>query len=220
MNKIDKMIKNIEAVDQYIAKSIPYIPCLVDCTDCCYDYFYATLPEFYLTLYGVMKLPSNLDFYYNKALVTFNYFERHINQEIKKLDPLTSVGHIKSQREDFSEGEYINYQNLPPCIMLNNGRCSIYKYRPNTCRKYGTLVTCEYLDNPDYQDDEEVSYNIYPLIRNTLLIRDGESIETKKYPLWFYYSYFFREELRPYLLSNLNKLMTLSEEDFIEQVLL
>lgn len=218
MNKIDKMIKNIEYVDTFIIEQKYTVQCLKGCTDCCYDYFYATLPEFYLTLYGLLKLPSNLDFYYKKALKTSNYFKQYIQSEVSRLDPLKSYRLLENVIEDFSEGEYVNYHNLPSCVMLNNGRCSIYKYRPNTCRKYGTLVTCEYLNNKDYQDDDYTNYHTYPLIENTLLIKDGYKLDTKKYPLWFYYSYFFTEALRPYLLENLNKMMTLDEDEFIHQL--
>ncbi len=218
MNKIESMIHNINYVDGFLSQKKYLVTCLKDCTDCCHDYFYVSLPEFYLTLYGLLQLPTNLDFYYNKAKVTFDYFDRHVRQEIKRLTPFSSVGMIENVVEDFSEGEYYNYHNLPPCVMLNNGRCSIYKYRPNTCRKYGTLVTCEYLNNKDFQDDPETNYHTYPLIQNTMIINDEMSLEMKRYPLWFYYFYFFNDKMRPYILNNLNKLMSMSEEEFIESL--
>lgn len=219
MNKFKSMIDNINYVDNFLNQKKYLVRCLKDCTDCCYDYFYVSLPEFYLTLYGILQLPSNLDFYYQKALVTFNYFKQNMPLEVDRLLPLTSGALLANLVEDFNEGEYTKYNCLPSCIFLNNGRCSIYKYRPNTCRKYGTTVTCEYLDNKDYQDDNYTSYHLYPLIQNTMMISDEHNLEMKRYPLWFYYSYYFRKELRPYLFENLNKLSTMSEAEFVNSLI-
>lgn len=216
MNKIDKMILNINYVDDYLNMSKYLSLCPSTCSKCCYDYFYVTLPEFYLTLHGIFMLPSNLDFYYNKAIKTYLHFEKKYNNELKHLMPNASAL-LESVMEDFSEGEYYNYPNLPECVMLNNGRCSIYKYRPNTCRKYGTTITCELINNVDYQEDEETNYHLFPLIENTQLITNTNMLlETHKYPLWFAYSYFLQEDFRPYIIENLNKIMILSEEEFIQ----
>lgn len=215
MNKIDKMIVNINYVDDYLKMRKYLAVCRPNCTACCYDYFYVTLPEFYLTLYGLLQLPTNLDFYYKKAKVTFDHFEKHYSNEIKRLLPNAS-SLLASVMEDFSEGEYINYPNLPSCVMLNNGRCSIYKYRPNTCRKYGTTITCEFINNKDYQDDDETNYHLFPLISNTQLITKHETLlETHKYPLWFCYAYFMQESFRDYIMNNLKLMMSVSEEEFI-----
>ena len=163
-----------------------------------------------------MKLPTNLDYYYNKARVTFEHFEQRYSSEVRRLMPNASAL-LENVTEDFSEGEFTNYPNLPSCVMLNNGRCSVYKYRPNTCRKYGTTITCEFINNKDYQDDPDTNYNLFPLITNTQLITQFDTLlMTHKYPLWFCYGYFMQEPFRQYILDNLNLMMSVSEEEFIE----
>lgn len=215
MNKIEKMIMNINYVDSFLANNNFLVPCLTDCNACCYDYFYVSMPEFYLSLYGLTKLPVNIDFYHNKALKTFEHFSLRYNNEVKRMLP-NSLTLIDSHLNDYEEGEYTNYQNLPPCIFLNSGRCSIYKYRPNTCRKYGTTITCEYINNRDLQSNDFVNYNIFSLIENTQLInKDNNLVKTYKYPLWFIYAYFLKEEFRPYVFSELNNILSLSEDDYI-----
>lgn len=218
MNKIEKMIVNINYADDYLKMRKYLSLCPIDCSACCYDYFYVTLPEFYLTLYGLQKIPTNLEYYHQKALVTFKHFNNHYRNEVKRLMP-SAASLLENVTNDFSEGEYVNYPNLPSCVMLNNGRCSIYKYRPNTCRKYGTTITCELINNIDYQNDSETNYNLYPLIKNTQLITsDDMLINTHKYPLWFCYGYFMQKKFRPFILKNLQLMMSISEEEYIELI--
>lgn len=217
MDKITKMHKNLVEVDKFLKTNNYLNKCLVNCSDCCYDYFYASYLEFYLTLNYICKLPYDLDYFYHKALKSYQYFKKYLPTELKRLDPLVSNTLITSVVADSESGEYINYKGLPACIMLNNGLCSVYFSRPNTCRKYGTTICCEYLNNLDYRDDEYTNYNLYPLIENTLLIsKNKTTIKMPKYPLWFYYSYFLRPNLRPFILNNLKLLTTLSEEDFFD----
>ncbi len=218
MNKIEKMIINLDYVDSFLAKNYSYVKCLNGCNACCYDYFYVSLPEFYLTLYGLRQMPFNLDFFYNKANKTYDHFNKHYNNEIKRLQ-FNSESLLESVVNDFEEGEYVNYQSLPECIFLNNGKCSIYKYRPNTCRKYGTTITCELIENEDLQDNDEVNYKLFPLIENTQLVNSNQLLtKTHRYPLWFLYSYFLKPEFRPFVISNLNKMLDLDEESFINQM--
>lgn len=217
MDKITKMQKNISEVDSFLKENNYLNTCLKDCVDCCRDYFYASQTEFYLSLDALLKLPVNLDYFYNKAKVTFDLFNKQVNSEIKRLDPLTSNRLLTNIGNNFDEGEFINYKSLPDCIMLNNRLCSIYKSRPNTCRLYGTVNICEYLNNKDYTNDDYTNFNLYPIVANLQLVSSlGYKLNTRRYPLWFYYYYFMRPEFRPYIISNLNKLKTLSEDDYIE----
>ena len=219
MDKISKMKNNLNYVDKFLFKNNYLNRCLVNCSDCCHDYFYASYLEFYLTLDALCELPYNLDYFYNQAVSNYDYFKRYFPLELKRLDPLYSNRLLSSVVNDFEEGEYINYLNLKPCIMLTNGLCSIYNVRPNTCRKYGTTICCEYLNNTDYRDDDYTNYHLYPLIENTLLIsNDNTILKTFKYPLWFFYSYFFKKEFRPYVITTLNKLKSLSEYEFIKYI--
>lgn len=209
MNKIEKLKINIEYVDNFLKDHMYLVKCLNGCSDCCYDYFYASLPEFFLTLYGITQMPYNIDFFYNRALKSRNYFEQFLPLELERLS-YRAPTLLAYQVNDFSSGEYINYPKLPPCMFLVNGRCSIYDYRPNTCRKYGTTVTCEYIKNDDYQNDEFTNYHLYPLYENTKLLDTVE--KTTAYPLWFYYSEFLKPELRTYVFSRLEQLQS---EQFI-----
>ncbi len=218
MDKIALMKKNIEEVDSFLLENKYLNTCLKGCVDCCRDYFYASQSEFYLTLDGLLNLPVNLDFFYKKAEITYNFFLKYLPFEIKRLDPLTSNRLLANIGEDFQLGENVNYHNLPDCIMLNSRRCSIYEKRPNTCRLYGTVNVCEYLNNTDYSGDEFTNYHLYPLVANLQFVHSGGyKLNTKGYPLWFYYYYFLRPDFRPYLLANLKSMKTKSEDKFIEQ---
>lgn len=205
MKTINKMKINIEYVDSFLAKHGYLVKCLNGCSDCCYDYFYASLPEFFMSLQALSEMPYNLDYFYNKSLKTEAYFKKYLNNELDRLS-FKAPFLLANQVVDFSEGEYINYPKLPACIFLTNGRCSIYKYRPNTCRKYGTTVTCEYIQNNDYQEDDFTNYHLYPLYENTRML-DQANVKPTAYPLWYYYSQFLKPEFRSYVFSKLNDLI-------------
>lgn len=220
MDKVTKMKTNIFNVDNFLKNENYLNVCLEGCVDCCRDYFYASYTEFYLSLDGLLKLPIDLDFFYKKSKITYDFFNKYLPSEIKRLDPLTSNRLLSNVVEDFSYGENINYHNLPDCVMLNSNRCSVYDSRPNTCRLYGTTNTCEYLRNPDYTNDEYTNYYLYPLVENIQLIHSkGFKLTTKSYPLWFYYYYFNKKEFRKYLIINLNNLKTLNPDEFINHML-
>ena len=219
MDKISKMKENNKNVEAFLSKYKYHNTCLKGCVDCCRDYFYASQTEFYLSLDKLLSIPANLDYFYKKAQKTYNFFNYYLPSEINRLDPLTSNRLLANIGEDFSFGENINYQNLPDCIMLNSKRCSIYDSRFNTCRLYGTVNICEYLNNKDYSDDEFTNYNLYPLIENTQLVHsDLYKLKTFRYPIWFYFSYFLRPKFRPYVITNLNKMKENSEDDYIEMM--
>lgn len=220
MDKISSMKNNIQLVDDFLRENNYLNICLKDCVNCCRDYFYASYTEFYLTLDALLKLPVNLDYFYYKAKVAYDFFNKYLPTEIKRLDPFTSNRLITNVVEDFSFGENINYQNLPDCVMLNSKSCTIYNSRPNTCRLYGTTNTCELLNNPDYTYDEYTNYYLYPLTENLQLIHSqGFKIKTYYYPLWFYFYYFNSKKFRPYLIKNLNKLKSESPDTFINNIL-
>ena len=220
MDKITIMENNIVDVDNFLLKHNYLNVCLKDCVDCCRDYFYASYTEFYLSLNELLKLPVNLDFFYDKAKTSYDFFNKYLPTEIKRLDPLTSNRLLTNSLEDFSLGENINYHGLPDCIMLNGRRCSVYQSRPNTCRLYGTVNVCEYLNNPDFTNDDFTNYNLYPLVENLQLIHSKNfKLATKSYPLWFYYYYFMNRDLRGYILINLKKLKSLNPDQFIDELL-
>lgn len=217
MDKITKMKNNILEVDDFLEKNKYLNTCLKGCVDCCRDYFYATQSEFYLSLNELLNLPINFDYFYNKAKITFDFFSHYLPSEIKRLDPLTSNRLLANVGEDFAYGENVNYHNLPDCVMLNSKRCTIYNGRPNTCRLYGTVNTCEYLNNPDYSQDQYTNYYLYPLVQNTQFIHsEGFKLNTRRYPLWFYYYYFMQPAFRPYIIENLNRLKKQSEDNYIK----
>lgn len=216
MDKISKMKNNILEVDGFLEDNKYLNTCLKGCVDCCRDYFYASQAEFYLTLDGLLSLPVNLDYFYKKAKVTFDFFNKYIPSEIERLDPMTSNRLLANIGNDFDLGENTNYHNLPDCIMLNSKRCSVYNNRPNTCRLYGTVNICEYLNNYDYANDDFTNYHLYPLVANTQFIHsEGYKLNTKRYPLWFYFYYFMQPAFRPYILDNLKNIKNNSEDDYI-----
>lgn len=200
MNMIKTMEINIEQVDSFLAKYGYFNKCLNGCSDCCHDYFYASVPEFFLTLHGLTTKPFNLDYFYKRALSTRSYFMHYLPLEIERLS-YKAPSLLAYKVNDFRTGQYINYPDLPPCMFLVNGRCSIYDYRPNTCRKYGTTVTCEYLDNEDFEDDDFTQVHLQPLYDNTALL--DQSIETTPLPLWFFYSEYLKPELRSFVFKQL-----------------
>lgn len=214
MNTINKMKINIEYVDSFLAQHAYLVKCLNGCSDCCYDYFYASLPEFFMSLQALCEMPYNLDYFYQRSRKTEQYFKQHLKLELERLS-FRSPFLLANQVIDFSEGEYVNYPKLPACIFLVNGRCSIYKYRPNTCRKYGTTVTCEYINNNDYQDDDFTQYHLHPLHENTQLLNTSNR-KAVAYPLWYYYSQFMQPGLRDYVFNRLKELN--ADQDFISNI--
>jgi len=69
----------------------------------------------------------------------------HMNIDVFKDEATLLAGKIKSGEISYNKAEFdaqknmsaADFQNNPkPCIFLKDSQCSIYKYRPATCRKY------------------------------------------------------------------------------------
>ena len=63
MDKISKIKSNLQYVDNFLFEKNYLNTCLENCSDCCYDYFYTSLFEFYLILDKLLNVPYNLNYY-------------------------------------------------------------------------------------------------------------------------------------------------------------
>lgn len=113
--------------------------CRKGCNDCCYEYFYFSMGEYFALRYELVQ-QGMLEQAIDIAKKQFANMQRQQPYEYAKLND-KSIG--KSTVRSFSDNEYISRYELCPCNI--NGECVVYKARPFVCRIFGATnqyATC------------------------------------------------------------------------------
>ncbi|HBR01149.1 MAG TPA: hypothetical protein DD738_00885, partial [Ruminiclostridium sp.] len=117
--------------------------CIQSCCDCCYDYFYISLKEFFAILHFIRSQRG--EWYLKKKILmakdNLEALKRQSPEEYQRLNstfdkiPLD----ISMVRKLFNDTQYVKKLNRP-CIFLQHGQCEIYQVRPYICRLYGSAI--------------------------------------------------------------------------------
>ncbi|MCB6916224.1 YkgJ family cysteine cluster protein [Enterococcus avium] len=182
--------------------------CRENCSACCSDFFFVSENEFLLILDGLERKGGKklIDNYIQKALEYQSYLMEKYPETLKALDSFMPQGTPNESKSYFNDN--FDWDRSKPCIFLESGKCTIYENRPLICRTYGVCDTCEIICNPTRHFEEEKK------LLEGMMLNGDEVILKRPYPLFYYFSYFLREEYFDQVMTKLSLIRTLPEYQY------
>lgn len=126
-NMVDEEIKNT-------IKKHSIIPlCKKGCNECCKEYFYFSIVEYFAIRHELLKQNLFEDIL-EKAKVQEKQMAEYSIDEYNKLNDKTlcDVNHT------FNDKEFVNKFEM--CLCNINGTCAVYNVRPFICRAFGVTI--------------------------------------------------------------------------------
>lgn len=199
--------------DAAIEREFGQPKCPINCSSCCSHFFFIDESEFLLILDNILYKGGTtlLKEYINEAKEYQAYLEMNFPETMNKLDefmPRSNAPDSEYNNSFFNDN--MNWDRSKPCIMLKDGKCSVYEVRPNVCRTFGTSGYCEIIKNmintPPEQDD---------MVRESRYYYDGKNIIlTRPYPLFYYFSFFLTGQYYDITMSKLNRIRKSKSVDY------
>jgi Fe-S-cluster containining protein len=177
-------------------KSHTTLSCCKECSECCNQLIPISIPEAFF-LNNLVKSLSN------KKRVKLNHRFGKIMSMLRDAGLAEDL--LNLQNNHHIDVDYFNMRM--GCPFLEDGLCSIYKYRPFVCREYYVTSEAAYCSNldTDHIQKVKISRNMgaltaafaarlhglqpapIPLVLFPDWIKENTSLETKKWPgIWLF----------------------------------
>ncbi len=147
------------------------IPCKKGCSSCCKaTMFNVSYIEYGYIKYGLQISQQQIDIIINRVMAIKKIIEERVPEFFQMFNSsnTTMTGHEFNQYQLLQE-QLLLAAGAAPCPFLENDICSIYKYRPYTCRVHGPFrnpaapTHCKDIDAclSNYQQDLPSEFNIF-----------------------------------------------------------
>lgn len=131
---LNRYILLLKEVDEWFAGCMAQYPgqvaCHKGCSECCRGLFDITLLDAFLLKDGFNLLPAE----HQTRIITLS---ESIIQPIHKEWPLFDSPWLLNQVDESEWDVIMPDEDERPCVMLFEGKCLLYDYRPMTCRLNG-----------------------------------------------------------------------------------
>lgn len=173
-------------ISSYIKKHSITLLCEKGCSNCCSDYFYFSMVE-YFAIKHILLEKEIFESIQNRAKQQYKNFKENCVQEYAKLNSPSNFC------DYYDDKKYV--ETFAPCVLLNeNNECSCYQQRPFICRAYGTTFDqplCEKIKKENNLAAHIITSKTSAVQANegvNVFNYEGRDIITKPYPLIYWFS--------------------------------